>query len=409
MKTVYFLRAMAGHGASTFVSENGLLSNSLSYDTFNNIFNSRSENNINRNPINSDAYFKKSNKLAYDSFMLAFNHKSSFGELIIIDALNYSYESFKKLADKSISIGYDVKVVDFKLEDFSFYLNRNKNREPIKQIDEVALGKIYGFFKNPLNSKNIIEKYGDFITPEQMLSDILISSEEVAENNQVVANTYCFGDIHGCFDTLMKFDQDVGFNSVDNYIFLGDYIDRGDKCGEVYNFIVENIDKENFTFLIGNHEKSINDHYRFKQDNYFSAKTKSKINKIGINDDLIIKTYDKMKSYKISKIGNKKFIFSHGGVDFVPNRPELLTPSSYIFGSGCFNYNIDAAFSENHSEDDWFQVHGHRNINEYSCFTGIKKSISVECKVEFGGSLAVLKITPDGCFNGLYYSNDGID
>ena len=46
------------------------------------------------------------------------------------------------------------------------------------------------------------------------------------------------GDIHGCYDTLKQYpDFKDGLKDDTEYIFLGDYIDRGNQNAEVLQFL----------------------------------------------------------------------------------------------------------------------------------------------------------------------------
>lgn len=46
------------------------------------------------------------------------------------------------------------------------------------------------------------------------------------------------GDVHGCYDELMELLEKVSFDKTnDQVVFLGDYLDRGPKPIEVFNFI----------------------------------------------------------------------------------------------------------------------------------------------------------------------------
>jgi serine/threonine protein phosphatase 1 len=85
---------------------------------------------------------------------------------------------------------------------------------------------------------------------------ILDSYKEILE---LPRHLYVIGDIHGCFDELVKLVEflkiDQGLSAEDMVVFLGDYIDRGMQSHEVVEYLLM-LQKEfpQVFFLKGNHE-----------------------------------------------------------------------------------------------------------------------------------------------------------
>jgi serine/threonine protein phosphatase 1 len=72
---------------------------------------------------------------------------------------------------------------------------------------------------------------------------------------------FVIGDIHGCLDRLELLWQRIDPRpGLDQLIFLGDYIDRGDDSSGVLDYLLELKEIYNDTvFLMGNHEKMFKD------------------------------------------------------------------------------------------------------------------------------------------------------
>lgn len=63
-----------------------------------------------------------------------------------------------------------------------------------------------------------------------------------------------FGDLHGCANTIKQLINRVKPTSEDMLVFLGDYIDRGNKVFETIDYMIKLSMEFDCVFLMGNHE-----------------------------------------------------------------------------------------------------------------------------------------------------------
>ncbi|MFH0787620.1 MAG: metallophosphoesterase family protein [Pseudomonadota bacterium] len=79
------------------------------------------------------------------------------------------------------------------------------------------------------------------------------------------------GDIHGCYAKLVSLMEKVNLNpGKDALVFIGDYIDRGDRAKEVVDYLIELKKRVPSTvFLLGNHEHMLLDYLSGENTNPF--------------------------------------------------------------------------------------------------------------------------------------------
>lgn len=117
----------------------------------------------------------------------------------------------------------------------------------------------------------------------------MISKEPIELNIKYDGNPVVIvGDIHGSFESLLQvYRIPLYKNMKTRFIFLGDYVDRGENSTEVLTFIMlmKLFFPRKFYFLRGNHENSeVNSYYGFTKE--CCTKYDKKV------FDLIVKSYD---------------------------------------------------------------------------------------------------------------------
>eukprot|EP00466_Bigelowiella_natans_P004084 jgi/Bigna1/35295/e_gw1.9.91.1 len=176
-----------------------------------------------------------------------------------------------------------------------------------------------------------IRKWGSHKIPLEDVKKICKSAGEVLETEANVVEfdlaeadeqVHIVGDIHGRRGMLWAIFEDAGYPSEDNpYLFLGDYVDRGDYSIEVSLILLayKAVLKEKFFMLRGNHElMSINDKYSLKWEALF---------KYGSDYKTVLR--EMRDAFKYLPVGalikdtkKKECIFAaHGGI---PHRPSTI-------------------------------------------------------------------------------------
>jgi serine/threonine protein phosphatase 1 len=140
---------------------------------------------------------------------------------------------------------------------------------------------------------------------------------------------FAIGDIHGCIDQLRELVESViGIRKQDRIVFLGDYIDRGNKSREVVDYIM-NLQHNGYAVipLIGNHEWMLLEAYE---------KVDSLINWI-LNGGS-----SSLESFGIKSLAE----LSREYVDFFNSLRYYYIFENYIFVHAGFNDNISDTFND---------------------------------------------------------------
>jgi serine/threonine protein phosphatase 1 len=83
-----------------------------------------------------------------------------------------------------------------------------------------------------------------------------------------VKRLLAIGDIHGCLDHLCRLLDSVEPQAGDQFVFLGDYIDRGPDSVGVIDYLLDFRQKYPAVFLCGNHEQLMLDYLAGKDQSW---------------------------------------------------------------------------------------------------------------------------------------------
>ena len=136
--------------------------------------------------------------------------------------------------------------------------------------DEIVDTVVTKLLKVGENSRGKIDAKADGKLTEKEIEVVLETVRGILMNQpcalELEAPVQIVGDVHGQYIDLLRIFETCGFPPSANYLFLGDYVDRGKNGLEVIVLLLAYKVKypENFFLLRGNHEcASINRIYGF--------------------------------------------------------------------------------------------------------------------------------------------------
>lgn len=243
MRTLFILRGAPASGKSTWIKENELDSYTISTDTLRLMYQSPVTN-----VDGTRAISQNNDGEVWKMVMELMERRMEKGEFIIVDATHYKAPLINKYKDLVSKYRYRVYVVDFSNISEEELLERNSKRGFRRVPDEVISKMVVA-----LADTSEVKKSYKIITPQEATE--MINAKLEPFNANQYEKVVIFGDIHGCYDPLKKYFDKNPFNEKYNYIFCGDYLNRGPQNKQVLEFLISIMDKPNCVFLEGNHEK----------------------------------------------------------------------------------------------------------------------------------------------------------
>ena len=244
MRYLFILRGAPGSGKSTWVKENELDSYTISTDTLRLMYQSPVTN-IDGTRAISQNHDTEVWKMVLDLM----ERRMDNGELVIIDATHYKSSLINKYKDLVSKYRYRVYVVDFTNVDEEELKRRNKNRG-FRNVPDDVIEKMCVALKDDSE----VKKSYKILSPEEA-ANLINSPLEPYIMPSDIEKVVIFGDIHGCYDPLKEYFDKNPFVENVNYIFTGDYLDRGIQNKEVLEFLISLKDYKNVIFLEGNHDR----------------------------------------------------------------------------------------------------------------------------------------------------------
>lgn len=243
MRNLFILRGAPASGKSTWIRENELEPYTISTDGLRLMYQSPVTT------VEGDRAISQNNdKQVWELLMELLERRMENGELVVIDATHYKSSLLNRYKDLVNKYRYRVYVVDFSNVSEEELKRRNANRG-FRKVPEDVIEKMCVALKDDSE----VKKSYTIVTPKEAIQ--LINSPLEPFDADDYEKVIIFGDIHGCYEPLKEYFDKNPFNEKYNYIFCGDYLDRGLQNKEVLEFLISLKDKKNCVFLEGNHEK----------------------------------------------------------------------------------------------------------------------------------------------------------
>ena len=148
----------------------------------------------------------------------------------------------------------------------------------------------------------------------------------------------------------------------------------------------------------GNHERWL---WKWANDEVTPSKefelvTRTELEDAGIDKKQVRKLYRRLGQCAWFTYHGKEFFVNHAGVSNLPDNPTFLATKQLIHGVGNYNDHdaVGAAWVRN-TPANCYQIHGHRNTKDLPVHAN-DRVYNLEGRVEFGGCLRAVQITPDG-------------
>lgn len=343
---------------------------------------------------------QKADKYVWEFVFKVLEQRMKLGCLTVIDATHTkesAINAYKKLCEK---YNYTCYVKDFSDVTLETCIERNKNRRlEYKGVPEDVIKRMY---ENLLKSKipSWCKNFKEIENDVTLVSNI----KEIDANDY--KEVFFIGDIHGCYNPLIKFFMQYPFTNLSNlYVFIGDYLDRGIQNKEVLKFLIDLSQRKNCIFLRGNHEKWLDLYSKgFISDissKQFLDHTMKEIRDIPKSE---IKNFiDKLVDWACIKFKNNYYYVTHGGI---PDLHPYLSSKQVINGVGGYEESeeVDTHWS-NYYKGGIYSIHGHRNLFNVPMHN-TKYTYNLCGDVEKGGCLKILSISYGTVSTHLYPNNE---
>ena len=382
MRSLLLFRGAPGCGKSTFIKEHGLSPYTLSADEIRLQHQSPQMNVYGKLEISGS-----NDREVWKTLFRLLESRMERGEFVVIDATNSKTSEMNRYKELATHYRYRMFCIDFTGLPIEECKRRNAQREPLKQVPEEAIDKMYARFVNQKIPSGIKAISAD------ELDSIYMRKYDFSNYEKIIH----IGDIHGCYTVLMDYFKN-GFNDNYMYIFLGDFVDRGIENAQVVNFLADICTKPNVLMLEGNHERWlwIYANGGIAKSKEFEFVTKPELEAANVDVKKIRQLYRKLGQMAWYTYGDKEIVVTHGGISTFPENFTFIATEQFIKGVGKYeDYGTVADTWVKTTPDNMYQIFGHRNVRCDDIQLN-DRVFDLEGRVEFGGELRILELDNEG-------------
>ena len=396
MRQLVLMRGVAGCGKSTFLQQNNLTQYTLNADTIRLQLQS---------PIlttdGMSVISQKNDTTVWRYIFDTLKERMERGEFCIVDATHSRAQQINNYRKLASEYRYRVYVCDFSSVPLDVIKYQNNNRlnnpnEKYKYVPEHAIDNMY--------SRITTQAAPGWVTvfkPEQWSEYFGVYQPK---DFSVYKKIHHIGDLHGCYTVLQNYLNQYSDGIIkedEMYIFLGDYVDRGIENYELLNYLISLRDYKNVAFLEGNHELwtryYANEEFVRIRSKEFTDNTMSQL--FTLDKKLLrewVRRYGQLSYYKYQTINGELVVFAnHGGIPVLPS--SYIATNELVHGTGKYE-EVDLVQTGwyNNTADNYYQIHGHRNMFEQVTNQTATRCFNLCSNVEFGGDLRVVTLDYTG-------------
>lgn len=399
MRRLYILMGVSGSGKSKYIHDNHLERYTVSADGIRKMFGvGRTVGGDSHDYYNAPIAYAN-NKLVFKLFYEILEERMRRGETVYAEATHLGKGAFREYNKLRQMYNYDVTMIDFTAPQVRelnynkadvthhFYLQTQGRPNRYERFDyDVIKKQVDKYYARYVGRQNNTISYKNVPQWIQVFEYDANDKDKIHADEPLKANfslkdyhtIHIIGDVHGDYENLQKVF--ANHTKGTGYIFVGDYLDRGnpEHLKDTLEFLTS-LKGNNIVFLRGNHEQAWFDFVNYgkitrpsfqrtvdtliKRGDYTKEELQAKLREF--NKRLL--PYCTIYTPYSDKVGRYLFVISHAGVDdriISDDNAIFAHVNEDVFVNGLapdpYAYDADREWNKN-VDGQVISIHGHRN------------------------------------------------